>query len=80
MALQIITEEDGTAHAGLLTPVALTADCAICGQGFNDKTVKVRLGNRYYVVFREHLKRSFGKAFWGEQHKVADLAGKASSS
>ena len=56
MALQIVTGEDGTAHAGLLMQVALTADFVICGEGFNDKTVKVRLGNQYYVVFREHLR------------------------
>jgi hypothetical protein len=55
--------------------VILTADFALCGDGFNDKTVRVRLGNQYYVVFREHLKRSFGKALLGEQHKTVDLAG-----
>ena len=56
MALQIVTGEDGTAQAGLLRQVALTADFVICGDGFNDKTVKVRLGNQYYMVFREHLR------------------------
>ena len=49
MALQIITGEDGAAHTGLLTQIVLTSDFAICGDGFNDKTVKVRLGNQYYV-------------------------------
>jgi hypothetical protein len=55
MALQIVIGEDGTVRAGRLTQIALTADLVFCGDGFNDKTVKVRLGNQYYFVFREHL-------------------------
>jgi hypothetical protein len=55
MALQIVIGKDGTVRAGRLTQIALTADLVFCGDGFNDKTVKVRLGNQYYFVFREHL-------------------------
>ncbi|MBV8707329.1 MAG: hypothetical protein JO185_08695 [Acidobacteriaceae bacterium] len=61
MALQIVTGEDGKTHTGRLQEIALTSELAVCGNGFNDKAVKVRLGGSFYFVFREHLGWSVGK-------------------
>ncbi|MBV9267210.1 MAG: hypothetical protein JO061_13655 [Acidobacteriaceae bacterium] len=55
-AMHLVMEKDGTSHMGLLTQITPDASLEICGDGFNDKTVKVRLGDQFYIVFREDLK------------------------
>jgi hypothetical protein len=42
---------------GALSQIALTDDLTACGDGFNESTVKVRIGQSFYFVFRVDLER-----------------------
>jgi hypothetical protein len=54
-ALQITTDDKGNERAGLLTQVNVTPEMKICGDGFNERTVKVTLHNSTYYVFKQDL-------------------------
>jgi hypothetical protein len=54
-AIEVVpTQKD---HAGLGTVMQLPygARIEVCGKGFNDSTVKIRLNNKYYFVFEQDL-------------------------
>lgn len=51
-ALRVITESDGKNRIGLLTQLPRNAEIEICGEGFDDRTVTVRLGDSLYFAFR----------------------------
>jgi hypothetical protein len=53
--MQVVATPDGTKPTGVLKQIFLTPDLQVCGEGFNDKTVQVRLGGSLYFVFREDL-------------------------
>lgn len=63
-AMQVIEDEDGTPHMGLLTQLSRAGAFEVCGPGFNDRTVKVRVGGNFYFVFREDIER--GKTTYTE--------------
>lgn len=54
-AMRILMDEDGKTLTGSLTKIARSSLPEVCGKGFNEKTVKVRLGGDLYFVFREDL-------------------------
>ena len=54
-AMRILIGEDGRTMTGALTEIKRPTSSEICGQGFNDKTVKVRLGDDFYFVFRDDI-------------------------
>lgn len=54
-ALQITKDEKGNEHAGCLTQVSVTPEMKICGDGFNERTVKITLNNSTYYVFKQDL-------------------------
>jgi hypothetical protein len=54
-AMQIIVHDDGSVHMGLLTQIIPDDSIQVCGEGFNEKTVRVRLGREFYYMFREDL-------------------------
>ncbi len=56
-AMQIVEGENGESRMGLLTQISPATPLEVCGPGFNEKTVKVRLGDKYYYVFREDIDR-----------------------
>lgn len=54
-AMRIRIGDDGKTLTGLVTEIARPSSPQVCGAGFNEKTVKVRLGDDFYFVFREDL-------------------------
>jgi hypothetical protein len=54
-AMQIREREDGSARMGLLAEIPAEPTPEVCGEGFNDRTVKVRIGERTYFVYRQDL-------------------------
>jgi hypothetical protein len=55
-AIQIMpSEESGSNRLGLLTQLPEGAEIEIGGNGFNDRTLRVRCGNSLYFVFLEDL-------------------------
>jgi hypothetical protein len=53
-AIQLNLDGD-SGRLGPITQLPETAQVEICGDGFNDRTVKVRWNNSLYFVFREDL-------------------------
>lgn len=51
----------GQEQRGLVTQLPQSADVEICGDGFNDRTVKVRWHDSFYFVFRDDLEIVAGK-------------------
>lgn len=54
-ALQITKDDEGNETAGVLTQVNVTPEMKVCGDGFNDRTLKVALNNSTYYVFKQDL-------------------------
>ncbi|HEX4772050.1 MAG TPA: hypothetical protein VH351_14535 [Bryobacteraceae bacterium] len=54
-ALQVTYADEGSESIGLLTQIPRTAELAICGPGFSERTVKVRFNGLQYFVFREDI-------------------------
>ncbi len=54
-AIQLIQKEDGRAKLGLLSQLGPGTTLERCGDGFNERTVKVRANGQCYFVFRQDL-------------------------
>jgi hypothetical protein len=53
--MEVVPVVDGAQPTGILRQIFPTPDLEVCGEGFNDKTVQVRLGGSVYFVFRQDL-------------------------
>ena len=53
-ALELIPADSGV-HSGQITPVPKGACLQICGQGFNERTIKVRWEDRLCFVFLQDV-------------------------
>lgn len=56
--MQIIPDDNGKLRLGTLIRLPDGAEVEICGEGFNDRTAKVRLGGATYYVFLDDLRSS----------------------
>jgi hypothetical protein len=54
-ALQLVQAREGQGKLGPLSQLAPGTDVEICGDGYNEKTTKVRVQGVYFFVFREDL-------------------------
>ncbi|HXE13143.1 MAG TPA: hypothetical protein VN633_13535 [Bryobacteraceae bacterium] len=54
-ALQISKDDKGNECAGVLTQVNVTPEMKICGDGFNERTIKISLNDCTYYVFKQDL-------------------------
>ena len=54
-AIQVFQNEDGSSRLGLLSKIGPGMTVERCGEGFNERTVKVRLNGYYYYVFLQDL-------------------------
>lgn len=54
-AIQVFQQEDGTTRLGLLSKLGPGTALERCGEGFNNRTVKVRVDGHYYFVFLDDL-------------------------
>lgn len=54
-AIPIVAAEDGKRRLGTITQLPQGAELEISGEGFNDRTVKVRWHNSFYFVFRDDI-------------------------
>jgi hypothetical protein len=54
-AVQMLQEQDGRTHLGLFSKLGPGTIVEGCGNGFNDRTVKVRANGQFYFVFLEDL-------------------------
>ena len=52
---EIIAGEDGTERFGPVCRLPAGADLAACGDGFNQRSLKVQCGERRYFVFLQDL-------------------------
>jgi hypothetical protein len=67
-AIELVRKEDGRAKLGLLSQLGPGTVIEQCGDGFNERTVKVRADGHVYFVFCEdleaqcsHASASFGQ-------------------
>jgi len=58
-AVHLEEKSDGNLKMGLLTQLAPGTDLETCGEGCNHRTVRVRVGQESYFVFRQDLAGSF---------------------
>lgn len=54
-ALQLVQVRGAQGKLGPLSQLAPGTDVEICGDGYNDRTTKVRVQGDYFFVFREDL-------------------------
>jgi hypothetical protein len=54
-AINIRETEDGHMRMGLISQLPQGAELQICGEGFNERTIKVRWGERLYFVFVQDI-------------------------
>jgi hypothetical protein len=54
-AIQAFHQEDGSTRLGLFSKLGPGITVQRCGEGFNDRTVKVRTNGQCYFVFVEDL-------------------------
>lgn len=54
-AIQLIQKEDGTTKLGLLSQLSAGTEVRLCGDGFNERTIKVRAHGLCYFVFRQDV-------------------------
>lgn len=54
-AIELIRIENGRAGLGLVSKIPEGAEIHFCGDGFNDRTLKVRWEDQFYFVFLEDL-------------------------
>lgn len=54
-AVQLMATEQGESRLGPITQLPPSAQLQICGDGFNERTVKVRWQESFYFVFRQDL-------------------------
>jgi hypothetical protein len=57
-ALQVTYTENGSEVLGMFTQLPRDGGLRICGDGFNDRTIKVNFRGLYYFVFREDIEPS----------------------
>lgn len=50
-AINIRETEDGHMRLGLIAQLPTGAQLEVCGEGFNERTLKVRWEDRFYFVF-----------------------------
>ncbi len=53
--IQLLTTADAPGRVGIITQLPQSAQLEVCGEGFDDRTVKVRWLNSFYFVFRQDL-------------------------
>jgi hypothetical protein len=54
-AIELIPSEKEHSRLGAVMQLPYGARIEVCGKGFNDSTVKIRLNNKYYFVFEQDL-------------------------
>ena len=54
-AIQLVRKDDGTVKLGLLAQLSPGTQVTICGDGFNNRTVKVRTHGQCYFIFAQDL-------------------------
>jgi hypothetical protein len=57
VGLQLEATRDGVYRMGLLSQLPTGAELLICGEGFNERTAKVRCHEHYYFVFLQDIQR-----------------------
>ena len=57
-AIQVTSSMDGRAQLGTIMQLPEGAQVEICGDGFNDQTVKVRCEGSFYFIFLEDIQAS----------------------
>lgn len=54
-AIQLSTGYGGAGRLGAITQLPQSAPLEVCGDGFNERTIKVRCQDSYYWVFRDDV-------------------------
>lgn len=54
-AIPIVAEPEGAARLGIITQLPQAAELQITGEGFNERTIKVRWNDSCYFVFRDDI-------------------------
>ena len=54
-AIQLLPQENGLTRLGLLSEIGSGETLEVCGDGFNNRTAKVRVNGSYYFVFLQDI-------------------------
>jgi hypothetical protein len=55
MAIQLTADENGVTKLGPLSQLGSGSTLEICGTGFNERTIKVRMAGQCYFVFLQDI-------------------------
>jgi hypothetical protein len=58
-AVQLVRKDNGGAKLGSLLQLRRGTLVECCGDGFNDRTIKIRANGEYYFVFLQDIKPPF---------------------
>lgn len=61
-AIQLVQKENGGAQLGSLSQLGPGTTVERCGDGFNERTAKVRANGQCYFVFRQDIEPQAAKA------------------
>ena len=56
-AIQTSVDESGGGKLGLLVQLETGTTIQVCGEGFNERTVKVNANGRFYFVFLQDIEK-----------------------
>jgi hypothetical protein len=62
LAMELIPDPKGEMQLGPLSRIPEGANLEICGEGFNDRTAKVRWCGQFYFVFLQDLENQSSRA------------------
>lgn len=54
-AIELVAAENGKPHLGPVLQLPNGSLLDVCGDGFNERTVKIRSNGKFYFVFRSDL-------------------------
>ena len=57
-AFELVPEPNGQSKLGTISRLPCRAMLEVCGDGFNNRTIKVRMDATYYFVFRSDLPKT----------------------
>lgn len=72
-AIQLMPGEVGVTRLGLLSELQTGETLEFCGEGFNERTAKVRVHGNYFFVFLQDLASGVSNSPW-LQHAVQAIA------
>lgn len=57
-AIQLVPDKEGSTRLGIISELLKGTQIDVCGDGFNQRTIKVHCHGRFYFVFLQDIERA----------------------